>query len=110
MYNVRTLMYSSASSGVNAPLSLRRSTKHTATHPSTLRMSCHVLSHRVRSKRTHGVLPGRRHLLDAQRVIQQTVTRKVLRDVLLDEFDTKIRIVHALDLMSYTRDCAKPWK
>lgn len=34
-----TLIYSSASSGVNAPLSRRRSTKHTAIQPSTFRIS-----------------------------------------------------------------------
>jgi len=38
-FNVPILIYSSASSGVNAPLSRRRSTKQTAIQPSTLRMS-----------------------------------------------------------------------
>jgi hypothetical protein len=38
-FRVPILMYSSASSGVNAPLSRRRSTKQTAMHPSTLRIS-----------------------------------------------------------------------
>ena len=38
-FSVPILMYSSASSGANAPLSRRRSTKQTAIQPSTFRIS-----------------------------------------------------------------------
>ena len=50
------------------------------------------------------VLLRRRHLLDCERIVEQTVRGEVLADVLLDELDTKIRVVDALDLVADTRD------
>ena len=50
------------------------------------------------------VLLRRGDLLDSERVVEQAVAREVLAHVLLDELDTEIRVVHALDLVANTAD------
>ena len=57
------------------------------------------------SASTHRILLRRRHLLDGERVVEQTVAREVLAHVLLHELDTQIRVVDALDLVADTADC-----
>lgn len=53
---------------------------------------------------TYGILLGRGDLLDSESVVKQAVAREVLVNVLLDELDTKIRVVDALDLMTDAAD------
>ena len=53
------------------------------------------------------VLLRRRDLLNRERVVEQTVAREVLADVLLDKLDTQVRVVHALDLVADTADCRR---
>ena len=45
-----------------------------------------------------------RHLLDGECVIEKGVAREVLLHVLLDQLDSKIRIIHRLDLVANTTD------
>jgi hypothetical protein len=52
----------------------------------------------------HRVLLGCRDLLHAEGIVEQAMAWEVLHDVLLDKLDTVIRIVHAFDLVSNTRD------
>ena len=54
---------------------------------------------------TYRVLLRGRDLLDRESVVEQTVAREVLAHVLLDELNTEIGVVHALDLVADTRDC-----
>ena len=50
------------------------------------------------------VLLGSGDLLDGKSVFEQRVTGEVLLNVVLDEFDTQIRVVDALDLVADTAD------
>lgn len=50
------------------------------------------------------ILLRRGDLLDGKRVVEQRVRGEVLANVLLDELDTEIRVVDALDLVADTRD------
>jgi hypothetical protein len=104
-FRVPILIYSSASSGVNAPLSRRRSTKQTAIHPSTLRMSYFNshLSHGMMMEgriETHGIFFSGSNLLDAKRVIEQTVAWEVFGNIFFHKFYTKIGVINTLDLVS----------
>ena len=51
-----------------------------------------------------GVLLGGGDLLDGEGVVEERVRGEVLADVLLDELDTKIGVVDALDLVADTAD------
>lgn len=51
-----------------------------------------------------GVLLGGGHLLDGEGVVEERVRGEVLADVLLDELNTEIGVVDALDLVADTRD------
>jgi hypothetical protein len=55
---------------------------------------------------TYGIFLGSGHLLDSEGIVQEGVAREVLLDILLDELNTKIRVVHTLDLVSNSAD----WK
>ena len=103
-FRVPILIYSSASSGVNAPLSRRRSTKQTAIHPSTLRMSyinCYKSwNDDGRWIKTHGIFFRGCNLLDSKRVIKQTMAWEVFGNIFFDELYTKIGVVNTLDLVS----------
>lgn len=112
MATALTLMYSSASSGVNAPLSRRRSTKQTAMHPSTFKISCNaffVFSTLITAQYngTHRVLLCRGDLLNSKSVVEQAVAGEVLAHVFLDKLDTEIGVVDALDLVTDTGDWHK---
>lgn len=50
------------------------------------------------------ILLRRRHFLDGEGVVEEGVAREVLLHVLLHELDTKVRIVHRLDLVANTTD------
>ena len=52
-----------------------------------------------------GVLLRGGDLLNSESVIEERVARKVLRYVFLHKLDTEIGVVHALDLVTNTRDC-----
>ena len=64
-----------------------------------------VVGRELTGECTYRVLLRRRHLLDGERVVEQTVAREVLAHVLLHELDTQIRVVDALDLVADTADC-----
>ena len=51
-----------------------------------------------------GILLRRRDLLDRERIVEQAVAREVLAHVLLDELDTELRVLYALDLVTDTAD------
>ena len=51
------------------------------------------------------ILLRRRNLLDRECVVEQAVAGEVLVDVLLHQLDTKVGVVHALDLVTDTTDC-----
>lgn len=53
---------------------------------------------------TYSILLGSGDLLNSQSVVEESVTGEVLGDVLLDELDTQIGVVDALDLVANTRD------
>lgn len=53
---------------------------------------------------TYGIFLGSSHLLDSERIIKQRVTREVFDHILLHELNTEIRVIHALDLVSNTRN------
>lgn len=53
---------------------------------------------------THCILLRRCDLLNSEGVVEKTVAGEVLLDVLLDELDTKIGVVNALDLVTDTTD------
>ena len=54
------------------------------------------------SKVNYCILLRRRHLLNSEGIVEKTVAGEVLLDVLLDELDTKIRVVNTLDLVADT--------
>jgi hypothetical protein len=60
----------------------------------------------MRGSETYGILLGSGHLLDSKGIVEEGVTREVFLDILLDELNTKIRVVHTLDLVSNSAD----WK
>lgn len=45
-----------------------------------------------------------RHLFNSKRIVEEGVAREVLLHVLLDELNTKIRVVHRLDLVTNATD------
>ena len=53
---------------------------------------------------TYSILLGSRHLFNSKGVVEEAVAGEVLLDVLLDELDTKIGVVDALDLVADTGD------
>ena len=53
---------------------------------------------------THSILLGRGDLLNGKGIVEQTVAREVLKNVLLDELNTQIGVVDALNLMANTGD------
>jgi hypothetical protein len=53
---------------------------------------------------TYSILLGGGDLLDGKSVVEQAVAGEVLAHVLLDELNTEIRVVHALDLVADTAD------
>ena len=103
-------MYSSASSVVKAPLSRNRSTKQTAIQPSTFKMSCTHCgkNESLRENQSpYRVFLRGRHLFNGEGIVQQAVAGEVLANILLDELDTEIWVVDALDLVPNTADCRK---
>lgn len=54
---------------------------------------------------TYRILLCGGNFLNAEGVVQQTVTREVLAYILLDKLDTKIGVVDALDLVANAGDC-----
>ena len=54
------------------------------------------------NKVNYRILLRRRYLLNTEGIVEKTMAREVLLDVLLDELDTEIGIVNALDLMADT--------
>lgn len=57
---------------------------------------------REMSKVNYCILLRRRHLLNSEGIVEKTVAGEVLLDVLLDELDTKIRVVNTFDLVADT--------
>ena len=53
---------------------------------------------------THCILLRRCYLLNSKGVVEETVAGEVLAHIFLDELDTQIGIVHALDLVADTRN------
>lgn len=53
---------------------------------------------------THCIFLGSGHFLDGEGIVEQAVAREVFVHVLLDELDTEIGVVNALDLVTDTRD------
>ena len=53
---------------------------------------------------TYRVLLRGGDLLDGERVVEEGVTGEVLAHVLLDELDTQVGVVHALDLVADARN------
>jgi len=53
---------------------------------------------------TYSILLRGSNLLDSEGVIEQAVAREVLTNVLLDQLDTQIRVVDALDLVANAAD------
>jgi hypothetical protein len=58
----------------------------------------------MRVNSAHGILLRCRYLLDSKGIVEQAVTREVFANILLDEFNTEIRVVDALDLVADTGD------
>ena len=55
-------------------------------------------------EKTYRILLRGRHLLYRKRIIQQTMAREVLLDILLHELNTQIWVVDGLDLVANTAD------
>ena len=53
---------------------------------------------------TYSILLRGSDLLNGKSIVEQAVAREVLAHVLLDEIDTEIRVVDALDLVANTAD------
>ena len=56
---------------------------------------------------TNCIFLGSGNLLNSQSVVEQTVTWEVFSYILLDKFDTKIRVIHTLDFVTNPRNCKK---
>ena len=59
---------------------------------------------KAKKRKTHSILLGRSDLLNSKSIVEQSVAREVLANVLLHQLDTEIRVVDALDLVTNTAD------
>jgi hypothetical protein len=53
---------------------------------------------------TYSIFLRSSHFLDGESIVEQSMTREVLDNILLDNLNAKIGIVDTLNLVSNTRD------